>query len=136
MKLIMLRLIITSIAILAGFTPAPAQRAQADAYRPKNMLNIMHRVADRQLHTWKTDGFRHQKADWTNAVCYTGLYSVGTLKGGKKYLKTLVDIGNDLSWNTGRYRFYADDYCIGQTYALLYSRYKEQEDRLPERRQV
>ncbi|WP_245562188.1 glycoside hydrolase family 88/105 protein [Niabella aurantiaca] len=85
----------------------------------------MHRVADWQLETWKTKGFKYPKSDWTNGACYTGLYSVGTLKGGKKYLKALVNIGNELGWNTGRRRFFADDYCVGQTYAQLSIRYKD-----------
>ncbi len=97
----------------------------ATSFKPKDVLKEMHRVADWQVETWKKDGFKHRKADWTNAVCYTGLYAAGNLKGGKKYLETLVAIGNDTRWNTGRYRFYADDYCIGQTYSLLYMKYKD-----------
>lgn len=91
--------------------------------RPKEVLKIMHRVADWQLNNWKTQGFKYPKSDWTNGACYTGLYSAGTLKGGKKYLETLVRIGNDLEWNTGRRRFFADDYCVGQTYAQLSIKY-------------
>ncbi|WP_300602029.1 glycoside hydrolase family 88 protein [Niabella sp.] len=92
--------------------------------KPKEVLKIMHRVADWQLADWKTKGFKYGKADWTNGACYTGLYSAGTLKGGKKYLQALVNIGNDLGWNTGRRRFFADDYCVGQTYAQLLVKYK------------
>jgi len=91
--------------------------------RPKDVLKIMHRVADWQLNNWKTKGFKYPKSDWTNGACYTGLYSAGILKGGKKYLQTLVRIGNDLEWNTGRRRFFADDYCVGQTYAQLSMKY-------------
>ena len=101
--------------------------AQSDtSFTQKRTLNIMQQVADWQLNTWVTTGFSHQKADWTNAVCYTGLFSIGTLKGGDKYLKFLVGIGDDLNWSTGRYRYYADDYCIGQTYSLLYKKYKQE----------
>ncbi|WP_316831551.1 glycoside hydrolase family 88 protein [Pedobacter aquatilis] len=85
----------------------------------------MKKVADWQVKTWKDKGFNHRKADWTNATCYTGLYALGTIKGNEKYLKTLENIGNDLGWNTGHIRFYADDYCVAQMYGQLYLKYKE-----------
>lgn len=89
------------------------------------ILNIMHKVADWQLNEWNTNGFKHPKVDWTNAACYTGIYALGSIKNNEKYLAALVNIGNDLNWNTGRNRFMADDYCIGQTYSLLYTTYKD-----------
>ncbi len=89
------------------------------------ILNIMHKVADWQLNAWNTIGFMHPKGDWTNAACYTGLYAFGAMKGNEKYLTELVKIGNDLNWNTGKDRFMADDYCIGQMYSLLYVKYKD-----------
>ncbi|MBE9662587.1 glycoside hydrolase family 88 protein [Mucilaginibacter myungsuensis] len=87
--------------------------------------NIMHKVADWQLDSWTKTGFRHAKVDWTNAACYTGLYALGSMPNNEKYLTFLVDIGNSLNWNTGRDRFMADDYCIGQTYSLLYTKYQD-----------
>ncbi|MGZ3873603.1 MAG: glycoside hydrolase family 88 protein, partial [Mucilaginibacter sp.] len=90
------------------------------------ILNIMHRVADWQLNEWHTNGFRHPKADWTNAACYTGLYALGAIPGNEKYLAALVKTGNELNWNTGPNRFMADDYCVGQTWSLLYGRYHDQ----------
>jgi rhamnogalacturonyl hydrolase YesR len=89
------------------------------------ILNIMHKVADWQLNEWNTNGFKHPKVDWTNAACYTGIYALGSIKNNEKYLAALVNIGNNLNWNTGRNRFMADDYCIGQTYSLLYTTYKD-----------
>jgi rhamnogalacturonyl hydrolase YesR len=85
----------------------------------------MHKVADWQLNEWNTKGFTHPPVDWTNAACYTGIYALGSIKGNDKYLEALVKIGNNLNWNTGANRFMADDYCIGQTYSLLYTRYRD-----------
>ena len=93
---------------------------------PESILNVMKRVADWQINTWNTSGFNHRRADWTNGACYTGIFAFGSMKGNEKYLKTLVDIGDSTQWNTGNRRFYADDYCIGQTYAQLYSKYRDQ----------
>ena len=89
------------------------------------ITNIMHRVADWQLNAWNTGGFKHPKVDWTNAACYTGIYALGSMPGNDKYIDALVKIGEDLNWNTGKNRFFADDYCVGQTYSLLYTRFKD-----------
>lgn len=95
-------------------------------FKAKSILNIMHHVADWQLNDWNTNGFKHAKSDWTNAACYTGIYALGAIKGNEQYLTALIKIGEDLGWNTGKRRFLADDYCVGQTYSLLYTRYKEE----------
>ena len=89
------------------------------------ILHVMHKVADWQLNAWNTTGFEHPKVDWTNAVCYTGIYALGNIPGNEKYLGTLVNIGNDLKWTTGKERLFADDYCIGQTYSLLFMKYHD-----------
>jgi rhamnogalacturonyl hydrolase YesR len=93
--------------------------------RKDYILDMMHRVADWQLNEWNTNGFKHAKLDWTNAACYTGMYALGSMKGNEKYLTALVNIGNDVNWGTGPNRFMADDYCIGQTYSLLYMKYHD-----------
>ena len=113
------------VLCVSGGAFAQNKGSGAASFKPADVLNEMHRVADWQVETWKKEGFRYRKADWTNAVCYTGLYAVGTLKGGGKYLQTLAGIGDDNRWNTGHHRFYADDYCVAQTYALLYTKYKD-----------
>ncbi|RZK67952.1 MAG: glycoside hydrolase family 88 protein [Pedobacter sp.] len=96
------------------------------SFRTEDISRIMKRVANWQINTWNTKGFNHRKADWTNGACYTGIFALGNMKGNEKYLKTLVDVGNYVGWNTGHIRFYADDYCVGQTYAQLYIKYKKQ----------
>jgi len=90
-----------------------------------SIFKTMQRVADWQLNTWKSKGFNHRKADWTNGACYTGIFAFGSLRGNEVYLKTLVNIGDELAWNTGHLRFHADDYCVGQTYAQLYNKFKK-----------
>jgi unsaturated rhamnogalacturonyl hydrolase len=91
-----------------------------------SVLKIMKRVGDWQLQSWKTDGFKHKKTDWTNAALYTGIFELGRVSGDEKYDQTLITIGNDVNWNTGSNRLMADDYCVGQTYSLLYMKYKDQ----------
>jgi rhamnogalacturonyl hydrolase YesR len=93
-------------------------------YKPKQVLKIMKKVADWQLNNWEEKGYEWPKWDWTNATAYTGLFELGNISS-KKYHNSLIAIGNELNWNTGPNRFYADDYCIAQTYTNLYIKYKE-----------
>ncbi|WP_345952349.1 glycoside hydrolase family 88 protein [Mucilaginibacter sp. PAMB04168] len=107
--------------------PRYGQIFEDTVFKTKAIFNAMQRVADWQINTWNSKGFKASKVDWTNGACYTGLFAFGSLKGNQKYLKVLLDIGNDVKWNTGHLRFYADDYCVGQTYAQLYGRYRRKE---------
>lgn len=119
--------ILVAVLIFIGFQPTSFARGmQKDSSLQKEyIVNMMHKVADWQLNAWNTTGFKHKKVDWTNAAAYTGLYAFGSMPGNDKYLDYLVGIGNDLNWNTGKDRFMADDYCIGQMYSLLYTRFKD-----------
>lgn len=121
---LLLILIITGCCGYSAFS-APAHAKRDSALQTANIFKMMQRVADWQLDTWKNKGFNHRKADWTNGACYTGIFAFGNIKGNDRYLKTLVGIGDELGWNTGHLRFHADDYCVGQTYAQLYSKFKK-----------
>jgi unsaturated rhamnogalacturonyl hydrolase len=116
------------LLLLVALSPVLSASAQTvdTAFQKKNIIKTMKRVADWQLTTWKEKGSKYPKSDWTNAACYTGLFELGKMDDGDKYLKYLVSVGEDLNWNTGRRRAFADDYCIGQTYANLYMRYKDE----------
>lgn len=98
------------------------------------VLKIMKRAGDWQLQSFKTNGFKHVKKDWTNAALYTGIVALGEVSHDKKYDDALIDIGNDVDWNTGPNRLMADDYCVGQTYSLLYTKYGERKMITPFRR--
>jgi len=80
----------------------------------------MRRVADWQIDSWKRDGFKKPKYNWTYCAAYTGILAFGNQSGEERYVDFLRGIGNDLQWRTGTRRFFADDYCIGQVYAALY----------------
>ncbi|MES2276094.1 MAG: glycoside hydrolase family 88 protein [Bacteroidota bacterium] len=114
------RLLIITVVLSALNNTVIAAAPPDSTLTPGYIMNVMHQVADWQLNTWNTNGFDHPKVDWTNAACYTGIYALGSMPGNKKYLEPLVKIGQELNWNTGKRRFMADDYCIGQLYALLY----------------
>ncbi|PTQ93972.1 rhamnogalacturonyl hydrolase YesR [Mucilaginibacter yixingensis] len=119
------RLLFAAAALITLNKPAMAATPPDDNLKPAYIMEVMHRVADWQLNAWSTNGFNHPEVDWTNAACYTGIYALGNMPGNEKYLKPMVKIGEDLKWNTGKRRFMADDYCIGQLYAQLYMNYKD-----------
>jgi unsaturated rhamnogalacturonyl hydrolase len=107
---------------------SPAKIAGKDTiFNKDTVLKIMKRVGDWQLQYWQTKGFTHKKTEWTNAALYTGLFDLSKTSGDDRYDQALVNIGNEVSWNTGPHRLMADDYCIGQTYSMLYMKYKRPE---------
>lgn len=110
-------------AVSWSYSSVPDDRESL--FNPETVLNDMEKVADWQLNHWKQNGFKYAKWDWTNGAGYTGFFELSKISKKETYLNTLLEIGNDLKWNTGPHRFFADDYCIGQTYALLYQKYKD-----------
>ncbi len=85
----------------------------------------MRKVADWQIASWEKDGFKKPKYNWTYCAAYTGIFEAGRVSGDEKYFQFLRRIGDELGWKTGTRRHFADDYCIGQVYTLMYGRYKE-----------
>lgn len=92
--------------------------------KSKQVLKTMEKVALWQLRNWDDKGPRWPLWDWTNGACYTGILAISEISKNPIYDRKLIEIGESLNWNTGPHRFFADDYCIGQTYAILYKKYK------------
>jgi unsaturated rhamnogalacturonyl hydrolase len=104
----------------AGSDPKPKK------IKAKTVKKIMEKVAGWQLKTWSEKGSRHPWYDWTNAAGYTGLMALSNISNNKQYIETLLAKGEVMKWETGPRRFHADDYCVGQTYSLLYAKYKDE----------
>lgn len=117
-----------SLAALATlFTCLSFGQSQPDSlFQPTKVKAIMEKVADWQLKEWEKNGVKYGKTNWTNAACYTGLQALSTISSNNSYENILLKFGNDLQWNIGPRHFHADDYCIGQTYAQLYMKYKDE----------
>lgn len=125
MKIVARIVLIIVLSVTAGIVYVNAGTIKKKKFAPENILSDMRKVADWQLADWNNKGFEFGKTDWTNAACYTGIFALGSLKGQETYLEFLKNIGNSVGWNTGSRRFYADDYCIGQLYSLMYMRFKD-----------
>lgn len=95
-------------------------------FRPTQVMADMQKVAGWQLDNWKQKGFRLPKTNWTYATAYAGIFELGKLDREGRWIPFLINIGNEEDWNTGKHRFFADDYCIGQTYSNLYILFKQQ----------
>lgn len=124
---------ILSVALVILFSLAektilalPVSDDKPKKIKAKSVKKIMEKVANWQLKTWEEKGSKHRWYDWTNAAGYTGLFALSNISRNKKYIETLIAKGDTLNWETGPRRFHADDYCIGQTFSLLYAKYKDE----------
>lgn len=97
----------------------------ADVLKPTTILSTMEKVANWQMNLWDDRGYKYHTWHWANAAGYTGFFELSKISKNKAYEQRLMTIGKDLDWNTGPSRFFADDYCIAQTYANLYFKYKD-----------
>jgi len=98
---------------------------QAQWLRPDSIFARMKSVADWQWRTLETDGWKNPKKDWTSGAMYTGMMAFAGLNKTDVYYQKLIQVGEDNKWKIGHYRHFADDYCVGQLYAQLYSIYKQ-----------
>ena len=95
------------------------------AYFTKEAVKAaMKKVADWQLE----HPLEHDLADWTNGALYAGMAAWAKMSGDEKYYEWLKNIGNKNKWNylvrkDPRWRYFADDYCVGQMYVELYRHY-------------
>lgn len=90
------------------------------------VLAISKKVADWQLDEWKTNNMQWPKWDWTNAVCYAGIYAYYDVSKEQRYGDILMDIANATNWKNGPNRSYADEYCVAQLYCQLYKEHKQE----------
>ncbi|MBC7418671.1 MAG: glycoside hydrolase family 88 protein, partial [Pedobacter sp.] len=87
-------------------------------------MHIMKKTADWQWKDLAENGWKTPKTDWTNAAMYTGMMAFGKLANDNTYFKKLIKIGEENKWGLGPKPFFADDYCVGQTYSQLYKIYQ------------
>lgn len=98
---------------------------QAQTTRMDSTYSIMKKVADWQWNTLEQDGWHNHRKDWTSGAMYTGMFAWAQYANDPKYFDKLKDVGEENKWEIGKYRHFADDYCVGQLYTQLYSIFKE-----------
>ena len=129
--------LLARLGLLVLFLAAPALHAardprhgrtggaappEKDRPAPAAVLALLERAADWQLAhpsiTW-------QPLDWTNATFYTGVMALTRLSPEPRFEAALRRIGEDHGWQLGRSLYFADDQCVGQTYAELFLRHRD-----------
>lgn len=92
---------------------------------PHKIYQTMKKVADWQVNELKTKQWKYVPTDWTNGALYTGMMKWAKMANDDQYLLFLKSIGENLKWQGGPERFFADDYAVGQTWAELFMLYKD-----------
>jgi len=89
-----------------------------------SLTRIMKKVYNWQWNDLQDNGWKRERTDWTYGVMLAGMTDWAHFSHEHKYIDNLVAVGNATNWRLGPRRSFADDYCVGQTYALLYPAYK------------
>lgn len=111
------------LVCLLCFTSLTAKGIQVNA---DSILKVMNKVAQWQMDEWKEGRIiKLPKTEWENGAMYTGFVALKQIDKRTVYDKFLYDIGEELNWNTGPIRLFADDYVIAQMYTAMYMEHKE-----------
>lgn len=115
-----------SLAGCSSSRKAVSNNANADL-RPAAIKNIMHEVAYWQLDSILDRGWRHPERSWTNGALFSGLMAYAVQAADSNIIYFLKNIGDEYDWqlNHTEARYFADNYCVGQTYAKLYEIYRD-----------
>lgn len=115
---------ILKLSFLLYFLGAYSTSFAQSNLQPDSIIHIMKKTADWQWKDLAENGWKTPKTDWTNAALYTGMMAWGKLANDNTYYKKLIEVGKDNKWGLGPEKYFADDYCVGQTYSQLYNIYK------------
>ncbi len=91
---------------------------------PKPVLEVMQQVADWQL----AHPVTNRPTGWVVAVGDAGIMALAGISGDPKYRDAMLAKAETNGWQLPMYqgrKYHADDQCIGQTYAELYSLYRD-----------
>ena len=117
-----MRKIISLFIILSSF---PISAITQENNSTDNILYTLKKVADWQINELSTKKWKYPATEWTNGALYTGMMSWAKISNNEKYLNFLKSIGDSLQWKGGPEPFFADDYCVGQTWAEMFMIYKD-----------
>ena len=92
---------------------------------PSAIYKSMQKVANWQIAYIEKNGWRYPSTDWTNGAYFTGQMAWAKMANDDKQMEFLKAVGNKNNWQGGDQRFFADDYCVGQTYSELFMLYKD-----------
>ena len=114
-----------AIAVLTIGMSRPSSAQTVATIQPSDIYASMKKTADWQWQDLAKNGWKTPKTDWTNGAMYAGMMAWGKVANDDTYFKKLIEVGDQNKWDLGAERFFADDYCVGQTYSQLYNIYKD-----------
>ena len=123
--LFMLLLVSSSCAVVQ---PKAGSDAGVSMHSRHAVFDIMRKVADWQLDRIADKGWRHPERNWTNGALYTGLVAYAKLAQDSACFNFMRNIGEKFNWQivSGKARYFADNYCVGQMYCAMYARFHEE----------
>lgn len=126
LDILMRNLILTTFA-MAVVVPVSSPAAEP-ARSPKEVLQIMEKVADWQLDQRPFKYGNRGADDWVYGALYTGMMALDQVADSRKYHDAMVETGKQLNWKPGKRMYHADDHVVTQMYIELFF-----EDRDPEK---
>ncbi|SEN91261.1 Rhamnogalacturonyl hydrolase YesR [bacterium A37T11] len=111
---------------MVGLLVKNVQAQPANLLQPDAVRALMNRVAEWQINEWQEGRIiKLPKTEWENGALYTGMVALQALEKKPRYDRFLYQTGEECDWNTGKERFFADDYCVAQLYTAMYDWHKE-----------
>ena len=102
---------------------APLLHGQTPAAEPgpREVLSVMEKVADWQL----ANPSGHGETDWTQAAGDAGFMALAGISREARFRAAMLALAERNQWQLGPRMYHADDHGIGQTYAELYTAYRD-----------
>lgn len=94
-----------------------------------NVRSIADKVAEWQISNFSDNTYvrydRHP-LHWANGALYRGMLEWAYKSGFKPAEEFVYRIGKDLDWKMAKRMYHADDICVGQSFLMLYDKYKDE----------
>lgn len=97
----------------------------AQSIKRDSVIALMRKVADWQINEFAAGRVKVPKTDWQNGALYAGMMALNNMDLDPKYDQFLMSIGNDNAWEMGKFRLFADDYCVAQLYTQMYMKHHD-----------
>ena len=93
--------------------------------KSEEIISVMEKVADWQLHHLHEDPGDHHPAGWIYAAFYIGLIALARMTEAEVYFDLLEEVGRKYRWQLQERIYMADDHAVGQMYIDLYEKRKD-----------
>lgn len=110
------------------------QKAKHYDYNIKKdaIKKVAEKVADWQIREYNKKPFGSMYArGWRNGVLYNGMFDWAETSKNDKYFDFLKSIFDKEFWQIGNRMYDADDFCVGQVYLDMYTKYNKKEMLIP-----